>query len=65
VEAEVELVVQVNGRTRAKVSVPRGADQEAAVARALGDETVLRFVGEQQVRKTIHVPDRLLNLVVG
>jgi leucyl-tRNA synthetase len=65
VERTVDVVVQVNGKTRSKVAVPRDASQEQVLAAAQADETTRRFVGEAPVRKVIHVPNRLLNLVVG
>jgi leucyl-tRNA synthetase len=65
VEDQVEVVVQVNGKTRSKVSVARDADEETVVAAALRDGTVGRFVEGKTVRKRVHVPNRLLNLVVG
>jgi leucyl-tRNA synthetase len=61
----VEIPVQVNGKLRATVSLARGANEATALAAALADESVQRHVGEGSIRKTIHVPDRLLNLVVG
>ena len=61
---EVELVVQVNGRVRARLRVPRGASEADVVGRALADETVKRFVGAGQLKKKIYVQDRLVNLVV-
>ncbi|MBT8477493.1 MAG: leucine--tRNA ligase [Gemmatimonadetes bacterium] len=61
----VEIPVQVNGKLRATVSLQRGANEATALAAALADESVQRHVGEASIRKTIHVPDRLLNLVVG
>jgi leucyl-tRNA synthetase len=61
----VEIPVQVNGRLRSTVQVERGATEETAVSAALADESVRRHVGESQIRKTVFVPDRLLNLVVG
>ena len=61
----VELVVQVNGKLRARMPMPRGTAEAAARDAALADENVRKFVDGQQVRKTIFVPDRLLNLVVG
>jgi leucyl-tRNA synthetase len=64
VEDQVEVVVQVNGKTRAKVTVPRDADEETVVAAAMRDATVGRFVEGKSLRKRIHVPNRLLNLVV-
>jgi leucyl-tRNA synthetase len=65
VEDRVEVVVQINGKTRSKVRVRRDADEETVVAAALRDATVGRFVEGTTIRKRIHVPNRLLNLVVG
>ena len=61
----VEIPVQVNGKLRATISLERGAGEEAARAAALAEESVQRHIGDASIRKTIHVPDRLLNLVVG
>ncbi|HYC30776.1 MAG TPA: leucine--tRNA ligase, partial [Gemmatimonadales bacterium] len=44
VEDQVEIVVQINGKTRAKVTVARDADEETVVAAAMRDATVGRFV---------------------
>jgi leucyl-tRNA synthetase len=60
----VDLVVQVNGKMRARVTLPRGADQAAALAAATADENVSRFLDGSQIRKVIFVQDRLINLVV-
>ncbi len=65
VEDQVEVVVQVNGKTRSKVQVARDADEETVVAAALRDAAVGRFVEGKTVRKRVYVPNRLLNLVVG
>jgi leucyl-tRNA synthetase len=65
VESEVEVPVQVNGRTRSRIQVPRGAAEDAVVALALRDQTVLRFTEGKEIRKRIYVKDRLLNLVTG
>jgi leucyl-tRNA synthetase len=59
------MPVQVNGKLRATISLERGASEEAATVAALADAGVQRHIGEASVRKTIYVPDRLLNLVVG
>jgi leucyl-tRNA synthetase len=61
----VEFVVQVNGKLRARMPMPRGIAEAAARDAALADENVRKFLDGKQVRKTIFVPDRLLNLVVG
>ena len=62
---EVDLVVQVNGKLRGKLSVPSGADQDAAQALALAEENVQRHVEGKTLRKVIYVPGKLLNFVVG
>jgi leucyl-tRNA synthetase len=61
----VEVVVQVNGRVRARLAMPRGTGEDAARDAALADENVTRFLDGGVVRKVIFVPDRLINLVVG
>jgi len=61
---EVTLVVQVNGRVRARVTIPAGSDEESAKAAALRHENVRRYVEGQTIQKAIYVPDKLLNLVV-
>jgi leucyl-tRNA synthetase len=62
-EDHIELVVQVNGKVRAKIRVPADIDQNAAVSAAMSDATVARFaVG--QPKKIVFVPGRLLNIVV-
>jgi len=61
---DVEIAVQVNGKLRARLQLPRGASQDDVVAKALADEGVKRFVDGQAVRKVVYVPDRLVNLVV-
>jgi leucyl-tRNA synthetase len=58
------LVVQVNGKLRAHISVPVDADEAAVRAAALADEHVRRFVGDKAVRRVIVVPGKLINVVV-
>ncbi len=63
-QSTVEVVVQINGKLRARLSLPAGAARERALDAALDDPAVQRFVAGRAVRKAIHVPDKLLNLVV-
>jgi leucyl-tRNA synthetase len=65
VKTRVTLVVQINGKLRAKLELAPGASRDDAVEQAMSIENVQRHVGDKQVRKVIHVPDRLLNIVVG
>ena len=64
VEDEVDLVVQVNGKVRGKLRVAMDITQDDAVAMALADANVGKFV-TGDVKKIIFVPKRLLNIVVG
>jgi leucyl-tRNA synthetase len=64
VEDTIEVVVQVNGKTRSKVSVHRDADESTVVEAAIRDQVVKRFLDGREIRKKILVPNRLLNLVV-
>jgi leucyl-tRNA synthetase len=61
---QVEFVVQVNGKLRARMPMKRGISEDEARAAALADENVQRFLEGKGVRKTIFVADRLINLVV-
>jgi leucyl-tRNA synthetase len=64
-ENSVQVAVQVNGKLRATIQLPVDADQATAEAAAREEENVLRFMEGKTVRKVIHVPNRLLNFVVG
>jgi len=61
---ELELVVQVNGKLRGRVTVAAGATEAVIKAAALADEHVKKFVGDKPVRKVIVVPGKLINVVV-
>jgi leucyl-tRNA synthetase len=62
--SSVAMVVQVNGRLRAHVTVAVGADESTVRAAALADPHVQKFVGAAAVRKVIIVPGKLVNIVV-
>jgi leucyl-tRNA synthetase len=64
VEDEIELVVQVNGKKRGDVRVPRDADRKAIESLVLADPAVQKHVGGQTIKKVVVVPGRLVNLVV-
>ncbi|MCZ6686436.1 MAG: leucine--tRNA ligase [Gammaproteobacteria bacterium] len=60
----LEIVVQVNGKLRSRISVAADADRELIGRLALDDEIVQRFVGDKEIRKLIVVPGKLVNVVV-
>jgi len=63
VDDAVDLVVQVNGKTRGKVRLATGAGQDEALAQAMADAAIAKFVTGSP-RKVVFVPGRLLNVVV-
>ena len=62
-EDSIQLAVQVNGKLRGTITVVRDVTQDAAVAAALGEPQIAKFVTTTP-RKVVFVPGRLLNLVV-
>ncbi len=60
----IELVIQVNGKLRSKISVSMTASSEEIQAQALNDELALRFIDGKPIRKVIVVPKKLINIVV-
>jgi leucyl-tRNA synthetase len=64
VKDEIELVVQVNGKKRGDVRVPRDADRKAIESLVLADPAVQKHVAGQTIKKVVVVPGRLVNLVV-
>lgn len=64
VEANVEMIVQVNGKVRAKLTMPKDADQATAEQMALADEHVQKFTAGKEIKKVIVIPNRIVNIVV-
>jgi len=61
----LELIVQVNGKLRSRVTVAADLDKEGIEKTALSDENVQRHTEGKSVRKVIVVPGKLVNIVVG
>ncbi|CAM6036417.1 unnamed protein product [Sphagnum compactum] len=60
----VTLAIQMNGKTKGTVQIAVGADEAAAVAAVSEDETFTKFLDGKDIKKTIYVPGRILNLIV-
>ncbi|MTD29523.1 leucine--tRNA ligase [Planomicrobium sp. YIM 101495] len=65
VDDVVEVVVQVNGKVRTKISVAKDITKEELEAAALADETIQKAAEGKQIRKVIAIPGKLVNVVVG
>jgi leucyl-tRNA synthetase len=65
IDEQVEIGVSVNGKPRAKVLVPAGADEAAHESAARADQRVATLLDGRPTRKVVVVPGRLVNFVVG
>jgi len=64
-EEEVTIAIQVNGKLRATVQVPRDASKDDLEALALGQKNVQDFIAGKQIRKIIVVPGKIVNVVAA
>lgn len=65
VEDEVEIVIQVMGKVRSKMTVPRDISKEELEEKALADEKVKKWIDGKTIRKIIVVPGKLVNIVAN
>ncbi|KVR90493.1 leucine--tRNA ligase [Burkholderia vietnamiensis] len=63
-QAEIELVLQVNGKVRGALKVAKDATREAIEAAAVADEAFVKFSDGKPAKKIVVVPGRLVNIVV-
>jgi len=64
-EDSLEIVVQVNGKVRGRLQVPRGTPEAELRSRALAEPRVQGWVEGRTIRKLIVVPEKLINIVVA
>lgn len=65
VDDEVEIVVQINGKVRAKLMVPADANRETLEEIAMGNTKVQQQIDGKTIRKVIAVPGKLVNIVAN
>jgi leucyl-tRNA synthetase len=65
VEDAMTIVVQVNGKVRAELSVEKNLDKEAIIEQAKNHEKVADYLAGRTLRREIYVPQKLVNLVVA
>jgi leucyl-tRNA synthetase len=64
VAEEIEIPIQVNGKLRSRILVEAEATDEEIKSAALADEKVQKHIAQREIKRTIIVPKRLINLVV-
>ncbi|MBF0476203.1 MAG: leucine--tRNA ligase [Deltaproteobacteria bacterium] len=63
-EDEIQLVIQVNGKLRSRLTIAVDTDEEEIKQRALEDEKIVTFIGGAAVKKVILVKNKLVNIVI-
>ena len=64
VDATVEIGVQINGKSRGTVVIPKDADKDEAVAAVKASERLAALIEGKQIVKEIYVPGRIINLII-
>jgi leucyl-tRNA synthetase len=64
VTENVTIVVQINGKLRAELSLPANADEATVLEAVRANEKVTSYITGHDIKKTIYVPGKLVNLVV-
>ena len=63
-KSQIEFVVQVNSKIRGKINLPADLNKEDYEKLALADENVQKYIENNQVKKVIYVPNKLINFIV-
>jgi len=63
VESTVEMAVQVNGKVRATLQLPKDAEEAEAKELAFANDKVAKFIDGKDIKKFIYVPGRIINIV--
>tara|TARA_B100000959_G_scaffold273252_1_gene323572 strand:+ start:75 stop:2528 length:2454 start_codon:yes stop_codon:yes gene_type:complete len=64
-QKEIEMVVQINGKLRGKITVTKNVRQKQIENQAVEDEKVKRYLAGKTIKKIIVIPERLVNIVVS
>jgi leucyl-tRNA synthetase len=64
-EEEIEVVVQVNGKVRSKLTIGAGAGEDEVRERVMADPKVREYTAGGEIRKTVYVPGKLFSIVVS
>jgi leucyl-tRNA synthetase len=61
----VTLAIQINGKTRGTIDVLAGVDEAEALAAALDNKNVKKYVGDKVIARKIYVPGKILNIIIS
>ena len=63
-EDRFDLVIQINGKTRAVITVKKDIDKKEAKRLAMDNQVIARWLISKEVKKIIFVPNRLINFIL-
>eukprot|EP01033_Poteriospumella_lacustris_P004958 gene4958-3549_t len=63
-DAVVKIAVQINGKVRATIEVAKDIDEATVIRHAMEQGNVAKFTQDKQIKKTIYVPGRIVNIIV-
>ncbi|MDP3792673.1 MAG: hypothetical protein Q8Q89_03000, partial [bacterium] len=63
-DEEIELIIQVNGKLRDKILMPKGVSQKEVEKLAMARDKIKEFIGSHKVEKIIFIQDKLINIVI-
>ena len=64
-EEFVTLPIQINGKTRGTIQVSAVVDEAIALAAALDNKNVRKYIGDKDIVKKIYVPGKILNIMIS
>ena len=64
VKDEVEIIIQVNGKLRSKMTIDINTSQETVESKVIADERILRYIDKKVIKKMIYIKGKLVNVVV-
>ena len=63
VDHTLEIVIQINGKLRARLNVAANTDEETLKELAFNEPNIAKFIANQKIKRTIIVPRKLINIV--
>jgi leucyl-tRNA synthetase len=64
-DEEVEIVVQINGKVRAKLSIPKGIDEKDIYGKVVKLDEVQQWISEKEIKKTIYIENKIFSIVIN
>ena len=64
IEEKIIFVIQINGKKRSIIETQRGINQEDLMVQVLGEESLIKYLKNKEIKRKIFVPDKLINIII-